>query len=135
MQWGGARVAVNLVEALGAAEEATEDRITIYVPSRDQDGKPVESDGWVRRWLELLSRVGGGATRMPLAQGAWLNPDKGALIIEDVTLVYSFVDGDAFAARLPDVRQLLHGMGRSLNQGEVVVEFSGAFYKIRNFDV
>lgn len=128
-------MAVNLVEALGAAEEATEDRITIYVPSRDQDGKPVESDGWVRRWLELLSRVGGGATRMPLAQGAWLNPDKGALIIEDVTLVYSFVDGDAFAARLPDVRQLLHGMGRSLNQGEVVVEFSGAFYKIRNFDV
>jgi hypothetical protein len=34
-------VAVNLVEALGAAEEAILDRITIYVPSRDRDGNPV----------------------------------------------------------------------------------------------
>jgi hypothetical protein len=74
------------------------------------------------RALELLSRVGGGATRMPPAQRAWLNPDTGALIIEDVTLVYSYVDGDALAARLPDIRRFLHEMGRALNQGEVVIE-------------
>jgi hypothetical protein len=68
-------VAVNLLEALGAAEEATQDRVTIYVPSRDRDGTPVDFESWVVRALELLSRVGGGATRMPPAQGAWLNPD------------------------------------------------------------
>jgi len=60
-------VAVNLVEVLGAAEEATQDRITIYIPSRDRDGKPVDFESWVVRALELLSRVGGGATRMPPA--------------------------------------------------------------------
>jgi hypothetical protein len=128
-------VAVNLLEALGAAEEATQDRITIYVPSRDRDGKPVDFESWVMRALELLSLVGGGATRMPPAQGAWLNPDTGALIIEDVTLVYSYVDGDALAARLPNIRRFLHELGRALNQGEVVIEVNENFYKIRDFDV
>jgi hypothetical protein len=80
------------------------------------------------------SQIGGGATRMPPAQGAWLNPQTRALIIEEVTLVYAYVDGDAFAARLPDVRALMHGMGRVLNQGEVVVEFNDTLYKIREFD-
>jgi hypothetical protein len=124
-------VAVNLVEALGAAEEAILDRITIYVPSRDRDGKPVEFESWVTRMLELLSQVGGGATRMPPAQGAWLNPDTQLLVIEDVTLV----DGDALAARLPAFRGLLHQMGRELNQGEVVIEVNDRFYKIRDFDL
>ncbi len=127
-------MAVNLIEALGAAEEATQDRITIYVPSRDRDGNPVNFEDWVIRAMELLSQVGGGATRMPPAQGAWRNPDSEALIIEDVTLVYSYVDGDALAARLLEVRQFMHGMGRALNQGEVVVEFNDTFYKIRDFD-
>ncbi len=72
---------------------------------------------------------------MPPVQGAWLNRDTGALIIEEVTLVYSFVDGDALAERLPEIRELLHRMGRTLNQGEVVVEVSDSFYKIRDFDV
>ena len=107
-------MAVNLIEALGAAEEAILDRVTIYVPSRDRDGKPVEFESWVTRILELLSQVGGGATRMPPAQGAWLNPDTQLLVIEDVTLVYSYVDGDALVARLPAFRGLLHQMGRAL---------------------
>jgi hypothetical protein len=128
-------VAVNLVEALGAAEEAILDRITIYVPSRDRDGNPVEFESWVTRMLELLSQVGGGATRMPPAQGAWLNPDTHLLVIENVTLVYSYVDGDALAARLPALRGLLHQMGRALNQGEVVIEVNERFYKIRDFDL
>ena len=128
-------VAVNLVEALGAAEEAALDRITIYVPSRDRDGNPVDFESWVTRTLELLSQVGGGATRMPPAQGAWLNPDSKALIIEEVTLVYSYIDADALLARLPDLRRLLHEMGRALKQGEVVIEVNDRFYRIREFDV
>ena len=71
---------------------------------------------------------------MPAAQGAWRNPDTGALIIEDVTLVYSYVDGDALAARLAGLRQLVHGMGRALDQGEVAIEVNENFYKIRKFD-
>ncbi len=72
---------------------------------------------------------------MPPAQGAWLNPDTAALIVEDVTLIYSYVDGDVLAARLPDLRRFLHGMGRSLNQGEIVIEVNETLYKIRDFDI
>jgi hypothetical protein len=128
-------VAVNLVEALGATEESIQDRITIYVPSRARDGGAVDSEPWITKALALLSEVGGGATRMPPAQGAWLNPATGALILDDVTLVYSYVDGDALTTRLSDIRALLHGLGRALNQGEVVVEVNESFYKIRDFDV
>src|ERR1700722_12899299 len=72
----GVPLAINLMEALGAAEEATQDRVTIYVPSRDRDGEPVEFEIWVERAFGLLSQVGGGATRMPPAQGAWRNPQS-----------------------------------------------------------
>jgi hypothetical protein len=51
-------VAVNLIEALGAAEAATQDRITIYIPSRDKDGNPVVFEPWVQRVLDFLSQVG-----------------------------------------------------------------------------
>lgn len=122
------------MEALGAAEEAVQDRVTIYIPSRDRDGKPVEFEEWVIRAMNLLSQIGGGATRMPPVQGAWLNPETQALITEEVTLVYSYVDGDTFAARLPDVRALMHSMGRALNQGEVVIEFNDTLYKVQEFD-
>ena len=127
-------MAINLMAALGAAEEATQDRVTINVPSRDQDGEPVDFEAWVARALEFLSQVGGGATRMPPAQGAWRNPHSGAVIIEDVTLVYSYIDGDALSARLADLRRLMHGMGRALDQGEVAIEINENFYKIRDFD-
>jgi hypothetical protein len=127
-------VAINLMDALGAAEEATQDRITIYIPSRDKEGKPIEHEIWVEKAMEFLSQVGGGATRMPPARGAWRNPASGALIIEDVTLVYSFIDGDALSTRISDLRQLMHAMGRALDQGEVAIEVNENFYKIRVFD-
>jgi hypothetical protein len=38
------------------------------------------------------------------------------------------------AAKIPEIRQFLHRMGRALNQGEVVVEVSDRFYKISDFD-
>src|SRR5215207_1909971 len=105
--------------ALGAAEQPSQDRITIYIPSRDRDGEPVEFENWVKQAMELLSQIRGGATRMPPVQGAWLNPESQVLIIEDVTLVYSYVDGDALAVRLPELRRFLHAMGRALRQGEI----------------
>jgi hypothetical protein len=127
-------VAVNLIEALGAAEEATQDRVTFYIPSCDRSGEPVEYEEWVTGALHFLSEVGGGATRLPASLGAWLNPETGELIVEDVTLVYSYVDGEAFEQRLPAIRAFLHAMGKSLDQGEVVIDINETFYKIRDFD-
>ena len=51
-------MAVKFIEALGAAEAATQDRITIYISSRDKDGNPVVFEPWVQRVLDFLSQVG-----------------------------------------------------------------------------
>ena len=68
---------------------------------------------------------------MPPARGAWRNPLSDTLIIEDVTLVYSFVDGDALSARLTDLRQPVQPMGST---SEVAIEVNDNFYKIQVFD-
>jgi hypothetical protein len=124
---------MNVADMLGAAEEATYDKVTLYIPTRDRNGNPVEYESWVSRAMKLLSEIGGGATRLPPAQGAWLRED-GHLIEEAVHMVYSYVDGDAFIAACPRVREFAHDMGRSLDQGEIVVELSDRFYKIRSYD-
>jgi hypothetical protein len=56
------------------------------------------------------------------------------LIEEAVHMAYSYVDGDAFIAACPRVREFAHKMGRSLDQGEIVIELSDRFYKIRSYD-
>lgn len=124
---------MNVADMLGASEEATYDKVTLYIPTRDRDGNPVEFESWVERAMRLLSEIGGGATRLPPAQGAWLR-DDGHLIEESVHMVYSYVDGDAFIAAGAKVRSFLHEMGRSLEQGEVVVELNDRLYKIRSYD-
>ena len=129
-------VAVNLVEALGAAEQAALDRITIYIPSRAtemaiqsnsnlgyQDVGTSVSD----RWRRHTDAAGAGRLVKP--------GQSKALIIEEVTLVYSYIDADALLERLADLRRLLHEIGRALNQGEVVIEVNDRFYRIREFDV
>jgi hypothetical protein len=125
--------AVDLIAELGAAEARFDERVTIYVPSKDMDDAPVDFEPWAERAVRLLSEIGGGATRLPPVRGAWRR-DDGVIIEESVTLVYSFVDGDKFAAALPRVREFLHSMGRTLNQGEVVIEFNDGLYKIREYD-
>jgi hypothetical protein len=127
------RFSMNIADMLGASEEATYDKVTLYVPTRDRNGSPVEFESWVGRAMRLLSGIGGGATRLPPAQGAWLRED-GHLIEEAVHMVYSYIDGDAFVAAGSKVRSFIHDMGRSLDQGEVVVELNDRFYKVRVYN-
>jgi hypothetical protein len=127
-------LAVNLTARLGAAESASIECLTFYIPSRDRHGHAFDQEPWIDEALEILSDIGGGATVLPPAEGAWLNPQTGVLIREQVVLAYTFVDPHRFVARLADVRGFAHRMGRETCQGEVVIEFAGRLYKIRKFD-
>lgn len=71
---------------------------------------------------------------MPPADGAWLNPETDKRTREKVVLVYTFVDPDCFEQQLPSLRRFLHRLGRETNQGEVVCEFEGQLFKIRDYD-
>ena len=127
-------VSVNLGSMLGAAESASVECLTLYIPSQDSGGKEFDQAPWIEEALVLLSGIGGGATVLPPVEGAWLNPETGILVREKVVLAYTYVDPDRFFASLVKVRGFLHRLGRETGQGEVVVEFNDRLYKIRDYD-
>jgi hypothetical protein len=125
---------IDLGDAVGAEESGSIQRLTLYIPSRDRAGVEFDPSPWVEEALRLLSRIGGGATAMPPADGSWLDPDHDTLVREKVVLAYTFIDPDQLEAMLPELRRFLHKLGRETGQGEVVCEFDGVLYKIRDYD-
>ena len=71
---------------------------------------------------------------MPAADGTWLNPENKELIQEKTTMIYTYIDPDRFEKNVGLLRKFLHGFGRESNQGEVVFEFDGKLYRIREYD-
>jgi hypothetical protein len=125
---------INLAGVLGAAESASIECLTLYIPSKDKSGHDFDQTPWIAEALALLSHIGGGATVLPPCEGAWLNPATGALIRENVVLAYTYVDPYRFGASLGRIRGFMHRLGRETGQGEVVLEFADRLYKIRHFD-
>jgi len=126
---------VDIAEALGADGGISGQCFFIYVPDRDRDGNEIGNQRkWVLEALGLLGQINGGATAMPACEGVWLD-EEGEAIWEHPVVVYSYLlSPDDFAARLPEIREFLHRMGRETNQGEVAFEFDGCFHRIQQFD-
>ncbi len=125
---------MDLAAELGAIEESSTQRLTLYVPNKDRNGRKVKNyERWVKEARALLSLIGGGATALPPADGTWAN-EAGTLIWEQTRIVYCFVFAEQLEARIKDLREFVHRFGRETNQGEVVVEFDECFYRIREFE-
>ena len=123
-----------LSEALGASEPASTEVLTVFIPSADEDGNSIpDQAAWVSKAAELLAKIGGGVTIMPPVDGGWLAPN-GTIVWEKPILVYTYIRPDEFEERLPQLRSLLHSMGRETKQGEIAVLFGDQFYRIREFD-
>lgn len=127
-------IGFNLATVLGAAESASIECLTLYIPSKDAAGNDFDQRPWIDQALTLLAEIGGGATVLPPAEGAWLNPETGVLIKESVVLIYTYVDPDRFGASLGNLRRFVHRLGRETRQGEVILEFATRLYKVRKFD-
>jgi hypothetical protein len=126
---------IDLGAALGAEGASSTQRLVLYIPNKDKNGKALEDHKkWVRQARELLSHIGGGSTTFPPADGTWVD-EKGEILWESTRMVFCFVYPEQFAAKLGSLREFLHRFGRETNQGEVVVELDGVFFRIRNFDL
>lgn len=55
-------VELDLGNALGVAEDASVERLTLYIPSQDRDGHAFDPHPWIDEALRLMSMIGGGAT-------------------------------------------------------------------------
>jgi hypothetical protein len=125
---------MDLGAELGAEGGYSTQRLTLYIPNKDKDGQDLQDlERWVKEARELLSHIGGGSTTYPPADGTWVN-EKGELLWEQTRIVYCYIFPDQFRARIKNLREFLHRFGRDTNQGEVVVEFDGRFFRIRKFD-
>jgi hypothetical protein len=132
---GSDEVELDLAGAFGAEADVSTQSFAIYVPNKDREGREIGNQRkWVLEALELLGRLGGGATAMPPVEGVWLNPEKGEFVWENPVVVYSYIKPDDFLPRLSELRAFLHRMGRETGQGEIVFEFDGRFFRTRVFD-
>jgi hypothetical protein len=125
---------MDLSSILGTNGGISVQCLTLYIPDRDRQGREFGSQRkWILEAARLLARMGGGVTIMPAFEGGWLAEDR-ELVWDRPVLVYTFIRPDSFLAALPDLRTFLHSLGRETNQGEVVFEFDGRFYRIAQFD-
>lgn len=123
----------SLARVLGATGGVSLQCLTLYIPDRDCDGHEIGNQRqWVLRAAQLLASIGGGVTIMPPAEGGWMKPD-GEIVWENPVVVYTFIRPDEFVANASNLRRYLNELGRETNQGEVVVEFDGTFYRIVDF--
>lgn len=124
----------NLGKELGATEEPSAQRLTLYIPNKDCVGGLIaDHEKWTTEAQSLLTDIGGGATAFPPVDGTWRKPDGGDLW-EQTKIVYTYIDPDKLAANMPRLRTFLHRFGRETNQGEVVFEFDGWFWGIDKYD-
>lgn len=70
---------------------------------------------------------------MPPVDGGWVS-DSGKIMWDKPVLIYTFIKTELFRQSLPLLRAFLHALGKQTDQGEVVFEFDGRFYRITEFD-
>jgi len=63
-----------------------------------------------------------------------VDPENSEIIQEKAKIIYTYIFPDKFEENIGALREFLHRFGRETNQGEVVVEFDGRFYRIRKLD-
>ena len=124
----------DMGKELGATDAPSAQRLTLYVPNKDQVGEVIAShENWTVEAQELLTEIGGGATAFPPVDGTWRKPD-GSNLWEQTKIIYTYIDPDKLAVNFPRLRKCLHRFGRETNQGEVVFEFDGWLWSIDKFD-
>ena len=125
---------IDLGVELGATAAFSTQRLTLFIPNKDQNGRKLKDHKrWVDDARELLSKIGGGSTAFPPADGNWVN-EKGDIIWEQTTMIFCYFLPDDFRGQLKNLREFLHRFGRATKQGEVVVEIDGEFFRIKQFD-
>jgi len=133
-QGSGEEIVLDLPKALGADAGVSIQCLSFYIPNKNKESVEIGNQRkWVLEALTLLSRIGGGATAMPSAEGIWLDIGRKA-VWDHPVVAYSYVDPERLRDHLPLLREFLHRMGRETGQGEVVFEFNDCLYRIRNFD-
>lgn len=127
----------RLHEALGAGPPAGVDQVTLFVPSSDRGGAPIDQTYWTEQALMTFRRLFHGATAFPPGRGVWRDDARGGELVYDETqMVTSYVAEGTFEddERLTLLREFLSRMGREANQGEVGIVIDGTYFGIVDYE-
>lgn len=94
--------------------------IGIFIPSTVNVDQPIDNGSQVQEALTFLGTTFGGATRNE-AEGAWSSQTTG-LVVEQVTIVRSFVSEKALQQKLDEVIIFVRGLKKSMNQEAMAVD-------------
>jgi hypothetical protein len=125
-----------LHRALGAGPPAGVEQITLFIPSVDRHGRPIDQDAWTDDALATFGRLFRGATSFPPGRGVWRDDDRGGLLVfDDTRVVTSFAPSGSLADRgvLRQLRSLVRRLGRDARQGEVGMVIDGTYFGIVDF--
>jgi hypothetical protein len=112
------------------------DQVTLFVPSVDRDGEPIDQAYWTEQALATFGQLFRGATSFPPGRGVWRDDLRdGALVYDDTQMVLSYVAGGALADDeiVKRLRAFLCRMGREANQGEIGIVIAGTYFGITDY--
>jgi hypothetical protein len=111
-------------------------QFTLFVPSKNRDGRAIKQEKWVTAALEVFGKLFRGATAFPPGRGVWRDDDRnGQLVWDESVMVVSYAKpNDVTAKSLSELRHFLHTMGREAGQGEIGIVIDGAYYGISKYD-
>lgn len=127
----------DLHEALGAGPPAGVDQVTLFVPSVDRDGEPIDQAYWTEQALATFGRLFRGATAFPPGRGVWRDDERGGeLVYDDTQMVTSYVPSGAFddEETVKRLKEFLFRMGREANQGEIGIVIDGTYFGIVDYE-
>ncbi len=125
-----------VAKALGAVAQG--EKFTLYIPNKgraEEENAPQviiqDWQGWIRRAMEMLGKVNGGATVLAPANGMWIDNDRSnEQVWEKTAIVYSFINRDAFRSQILQIREFVHSFGKETRQGAVFFEFDGLAFQV-----
>jgi len=102
--------------------------IKLYIPSTTSINQEFDNSKLVNEVLTNFSDWFGGATSSQV-KGAWTSPTQG-LVVENVTLVYSFATSKQIDQQLENVIKLAMQIKKDLSQDSVAIEYDNQLYLI-----
>jgi hypothetical protein len=130
-------VSESLHQALGGGPPAGVDQVTLFVPSVDRHGEPIDQGYWTEQALTTFGRLFRGATAFPPGRGVWRDDDRGGeLVFDDTQMILAYVAEGAFSDEevVKQLRAFLCRMGREANQGEVGIVIAGTYIGIVDYE-
>jgi hypothetical protein len=127
----------SLHNSLGAGPPAGVDQVTLFVPSVDRDGEPIDQAYWADQALATFGQLFRGATAFPPGRGVWRDDERGGTLVDDETqMVLSYVEEGALTddETMKRLRGFLCRMGREANQGEIGIVIDGTYFGITDYE-